>query len=312
MLNLFSILLVSHIIIYLIAIPIILVIMGYIIFYMINLSLQITSDMNQYNSHPLDLETLNNEIMPLGFAYFREQDFFFSIMYPWQRKYGYCKAYDDIAPLFCMIIDCEPVYFNYDNRNWLIEFWKGQYGMTTGAEIGVYVSTSTSPKKEEIIYDSVSDSELLKLSYELKFKDNTLLKRNNIHWWLTGFKLGFFSNPSDLVMDINIGFKDNLMKEAFIEGLKKTGYSDDDINVGSYSVSFTFRKPYTKQSITKNKLITYFAQIYNKHNCRIYNKITRNYDNSLDKLNYIKAKFPILFNRALKIGKSRKIYDIIK
>ena len=32
------------------------------------------------------------------------------------------------------IIDCEPIYFSYGGKRWLIELWKGQYALTTGAE----------------------------------------------------------------------------------------------------------------------------------------------------------------------------------
>ena len=43
-----------------------------------------------------------------------------------------------MAPRFQMVFDSLPVYFNYRGRTWLIEFWKGQYGINAGGEIGIY------------------------------------------------------------------------------------------------------------------------------------------------------------------------------
>jgi hypothetical protein len=60
-----------------------------------------------------------------------------------QRKAGYCWNYDRAAPIFNMIIDCEPICFKYGGAKWMIELWKGQYGIMTGAEIGVYKEPGT-------------------------------------------------------------------------------------------------------------------------------------------------------------------------
>lgn len=87
------------------------------------------------------LEELNRDLKPFGFAYDPSQDLFYSLMDCWQRNFGYCRLYDEATATFSMIIDCEPIYFRYGGKKWLIEFWKGQYGMTTGGEIGIYYTT---------------------------------------------------------------------------------------------------------------------------------------------------------------------------
>ena len=72
---------------------------------------------------------------------FSDQDIIFSRMNAWQRDFGYAYVYDFVAPATInAIIDCEPFFFRYNNKDWMIELWKGQYGFETGAEIGVYVS----------------------------------------------------------------------------------------------------------------------------------------------------------------------------
>lgn len=38
-----------------------------------------------------------------------------------QRDLGYCKLYDDSAATMDMIIGCEPIYFTYGGKDWLIE-----------------------------------------------------------------------------------------------------------------------------------------------------------------------------------------------
>ena len=37
-----------------------------------------------------------------------------------------------------MVFDCEPLYFSCNGKSYLLELWKGQYGMSTGAGIGFY------------------------------------------------------------------------------------------------------------------------------------------------------------------------------
>ncbi|HHX56079.1 MAG TPA: DUF4474 domain-containing protein, partial [Clostridiales bacterium] len=79
--------------------------------------------------------SINDELKSFGFAYDDKANFFYSILDPWQKDLGYCSLYDEAAPALSMIFDSEPIYFDYNGKHWLIEFWKGQYGITTGGEI---------------------------------------------------------------------------------------------------------------------------------------------------------------------------------
>lgn len=71
-----------------------------------------------------------------------------------------------------MVFNALPVYFDYDGRTWLIEFWKGQYGLHTGCEIGVYCSDRILRPAERSaeLFHAVSDEELLPMSFVLKQK----------------------------------------------------------------------------------------------------------------------------------------------
>jgi len=74
-----------------------------------------------------------------GFLYDSAQDIIYSSMNALQRETGFCHLYDEAAPaIISAIIDCEPIRFHYGGKDWMIELWKGQYGLETGAEIGVY------------------------------------------------------------------------------------------------------------------------------------------------------------------------------
>ena len=81
---------------------------------------------------------LNRDLAEAGFAYDRKEDIFYSLMDCWQREMGYCQLYDEGSSLFNMVMHCEPVRFSYAGKRWMIELWKGQYGITTGAEVGIY------------------------------------------------------------------------------------------------------------------------------------------------------------------------------
>jgi hypothetical protein len=77
-----------------------------------------------------------------GFSYDLESGLLYSRMDAKQRQLGFAYFFDEGIPLISSNISCEPVYFIYDNKEWLIEIWKGQYGMELGAEIGVYNRTA--------------------------------------------------------------------------------------------------------------------------------------------------------------------------
>jgi hypothetical protein len=69
----------------------------------------------------------------LGFTYDETQDIYISRVDSWQRKAGYSFLVDLSAAPVGMIIDCEPIIFDYNGQVYMIELWKGQYDLSTGA-----------------------------------------------------------------------------------------------------------------------------------------------------------------------------------
>ena len=253
------------------------------------------------------IKDINDALELYGFLYDKNNDIICSNMYPWQREVGYCKLYDDTAPFINMIIDSEPIYFEYDNRRWLIEIWKGQYGMTTGGEIGIYVSETDDIDIPGIFsgtfFKAVSDEELLNMSFNLKMNGEDLFQRHDYHWWLTGFDVGVFSSPNNLSMEVMLSFPNSNMKNAFLNGLKRIGYKEDEIEIINNRIYFNFDKPKSTQSYSRYKLITPFIQFMNKIYCEIYNLITKDFVRTIDKIDFLRLYYPNLFK--LIAGKNR-------
>ncbi len=253
---------------------------------------------------------LQNAVKDAGFAYDWKQDIFYSTMNPWQRKYGYCRLYDELCPPNGMIVDSEPIYFYYGGKNWLIEFWKGQYDMTTGSEVGVYTKEGVPiDHPASAFYDCASDSDRLFISYVLKKNRRILFKREDNHWWLTGFMLGEFSEPSELTLEISITLKNQKMRDAFVEGLKNTGYTGREYYINGKTVNILFDKPHSKQPITRTPITDNITQKKNYILCREFVEITSLQEEISDKMKAVEEKAPHLLSHIKNIGKTRQLFD---
>ncbi|MCL2255962.1 MAG: DUF4474 domain-containing protein, partial [Firmicutes bacterium] len=138
----------------------------------------------------------------LGFAYsgFKYDAFgniFFAAKDAFQRRFGYSRLYDRLAPWIGLVIDSEPVQFRHDNKWWKIELWKGQYGMTTGAEVGFYVRDH---RRRRGLYQSVKDCDMIDMEFVLRRNNRPIMQRQGRSWWLTGFVLGVHSRLRELDM----------------------------------------------------------------------------------------------------------------
>jgi uncharacterized protein DUF4474 len=208
---------------------------------------------------------LGTAVWAAGFDYDPGQDIIYSRMDALQRSFGYAYGYDNAALAMSAVIDCEPIFFDYAGKHWMIELWKGQYGLETGCEIGVYTRRigdtggiyplldptlgrrpGDGAPSHNLFYDCAADSDRLKLSLTLHRDGQALFSRGpELHWWLTGFKWGVLSRPEDLSVDIGIDFPDAGMRDAFTTALRALGYRD--IQTSGNSVHFEFAKPFTPQ-----------------------------------------------------------------
>lgn len=259
------------------------------------------------------LEELNRDLKTFGFAYDPSQDVFHSLMNCWQRDFGYCRLYDEASATFSMIIDCEPIYFEYNGMKWMIEFWKGQYGMTTGGEVGIYYTTGPNLNIPGIFngtfYYCVKDEDRINMSFAFRKNGNLLFTRNAYHWWLTGFKLGEFSQPSELSMDIILDLYDRQMVNAFVQALKKTGYTEEEYSVRGRRVYVHYNKPHSPQPFTRSSLTAHLMQRNNRSFCEAYQYLTEAYTDTLDKLAIVKNESPNMYHQILNMGKPRQVFD---
>ena len=223
-----------------------------------------------------------------GFLYDPCQDIIYSRMDPLQRLFGYAYGYDVAALGMNAILDCEPIFFDYAGKHWMIELWKGQYGLETGCEIGVYNRPigSNSLKyafldatvggrpgdpnpSHNMFFDCANDNELLEMSSTLYKNGQKLFSRGpKKHWWLTGFKWGVYSHPDELTMDVSITCLDAAMCAALVGALQGMGYK---VNVSSTRVSFEFATPTTHQPRSDTPAIVQAVEVIDRQIVNQYN-----------------------------------------
>ena len=122
------------------------------------------------------VQMLSKLIEPMGFAYDPKQDIFLSRTDAWQRDYGYSSLFDRTAPFFQMVFDCEPIYFDYEGKTWMIELWKGQYGINTGCELGIYQADAllSSSERKRFHFHAITDEEMLPVHIDFHKKGRLL------------------------------------------------------------------------------------------------------------------------------------------
>lgn len=97
-----------------------------------------------------------NLVQTAGFSYDPTQDIIYSNLNNVQRFFGFAQEIDSMAafPLISQI-ECEPIIFTHDNKDYMIELWKGQYGLMTGAEVGIYYMPEANIQTEPSGADSI-------------------------------------------------------------------------------------------------------------------------------------------------------------
>lgn len=165
-----------------------------------------------------DESTARKILVAAGFDYDPVQDVYFTQLDSWQRNFGFNSVYDTAAPMVGMIYSTAKIYFTYDDKDWMMEIWKGQYGITAGGEIGFYNKPTDRVMKH---FDCVTDEEMLEVSFDFYNMDELVFTRGpEKHWWLTGFKFLHVGIPSFITLDMTIEFPNRKMANAFEKGLK--------------------------------------------------------------------------------------------
>ena len=172
-------------------------------------------------------ETLNSKydtgVLDLGFVLDTDSYVISTAINSWQRGFGFTMAYD----IFCYITKVFDyttvrIKFVYDNREWMIQLWKGKYFVAPGGEIGIYTREIGS---QGTFYNCAADEDMMVMSMKLYHKDTLLFEMEpTLHWWLTGFKLHPKAYvPTSLTMHGTIDFPTEEMATLFVENAKATG-----------------------------------------------------------------------------------------
>lgn len=248
---------------------------------------------------------------PLGYHYDAYQDLFIARKDAPQKIFGYNTFYDLSAPYFNMIFDYETIYFDYNGRTWLIEMWKGQYGINTGCELGIYYADKiVSPEDYDTThFNSVSERDMLDISLKLKrvmhkkAPVSAIGEESSHHWWLTMFKMGLYTKPQNLLVNTAIRFKDRYMLYSFLNSFEKT-LPHITYTVSGLTVYFTFYQSKRSYHFFK-KMVRSIALAACHIYCCLFNYLTRSFENSGDKLLYLYYYLPFAIRMIFK-NKNKK------
>ena len=190
-----------------------------------------------------------------GFKYSMTDKVFYTAEDAWQRNFGFEETYDNFAGAGAISYDTIRVKFNYQGNEWMIQFWKGQYGLVLiGAEVGLYNRKENATASS--YYDFVTDEEKLNMSMKVyrqnaenQNKYDLLFKRSpSKTWWLTGFTPGTLSAGSyvvsedatkKLMVQVTFNFDTPEQAQAFIGGLENTTTIHHNSPKRTRSVKFT-------------------------------------------------------------------------
>ena len=251
---------------------------------------------------------LDEILEPFGFCYKAQQACIVTRVDAWQRAFGYRTLFDRTASCFGMVFDCEPIFFYYKDYTYRIELWKGQYGINTGCEAGIYRAAGRlEPEQfDKACFNSVPDGEMLTIGMKLCHKGQRLFSDLKLHWWLGGFCMGRYCEPENLTMQVSITFKNSNMLACFVESLLNMGYQKNYIDVCDLTVSFVFGCPHTRQPRCRNCLRIRWQQWKNRLFCRLFLCVTRCFTCTLDRILYLYFFLPAAFRHMFLHRRCRK------
>ncbi len=172
-----------------------------------------------------DYAVTTNEILgKFGYKYDPKQDIYYTDVDSWQRYFGFTDVYDQAAAYLTMRYKTLKIDFEYDDLLWRLQWWKGQYGVLEGAELGVY--TKKPENADFAFYKCADDENLLEMHFDYyhstddyKAKKPLFTRYEQEHWWITGFKFGL-CNPNRNVVKATLIVDNEDMADALEAGLQ--------------------------------------------------------------------------------------------
>lgn len=152
----------------------------------------------------------------------------------WQYNFGFGKIYDFVSPYILLEYDYIRVFFTYQDKDWMLQMWKGQYGLVFyGGEVGIYNRDHEDDGVNEwTFFNCPAEEDWLSMDMTLWHEqlDGTwkreFTREYDKYWWCTGFKNGHLrqEEPADeLRLTGRITFKDAEMTQLVADGLEECG-----------------------------------------------------------------------------------------
>lgn len=183
------------------------------------------------------LRNLLEEKQILSYQYSYIDDFYYTNdKDAWQYNFGFGKIYDFASPYILLEYDYIRVFFTYEDKDWMLQMWKGQYGLVFyGGEIGIYNRPhSDKGVNEWTMFNCPAEEDWLKMEMTVWHEDiygnwnRELTREYDEYWWCTGFKNGHLrqEEPADeLRLTGRITLKDAEMTALVADGLAECGFA---------------------------------------------------------------------------------------
>ncbi len=245
------------------------------------------------------INMLDGILDPFGLFYDEKRDVFSSKLTAWQRGNGYLQPDKNR-------VDSCPVYFEFEGKTWLIEFVKGNYGVMTGAETGVYHADGiVEPMLYDFIhFDAAYDYELLHIRNRL-MKDGKVIYENHArHWWLAGFRPGIICENDSLQLFSAVKFGTEVAAEVFFKALEsKVEERNDGSSCGICGNKVFFMMCSGNESGIVKKRI---AGRWNYINEKKYMWLSRPFTSTMDRVLYLFFLMPSSINSIITIDREFK------
>ncbi len=170
----------------------------------------------------------------VGYLYDPVEKCFYTADDTWQRNFGYSEIYDNAASLIVIIIETCRIKFEYANKDWMFQLWKGQYGWVLyGAEIGIYNKEKNRPIEH---YTCATDEDMLQMQMTLWERQTVMGVETWVRsfgrpyerqWWHTGFVWGnMIGRNKDLKMEARLTMRDYAMLDAVVKAFREKGFDE--------------------------------------------------------------------------------------
>ncbi len=225
---------------------------------------------------------VENQVLSYQYSY--EDDYYYTNdKEAWQYNFGFGKIYDIVSPYVFLEYDYIRVFFTYENKDWMLQMWKGQYGFIFyGGEIGIYNRPHADDGLPEwTFFNCPAEEDWLNMEMTLWHEElngtwtREFSREYGKYWWCTGFKNGHLRNvePADeLRLTGRITFKDEEMTKIVVEGLKACGFRNapskdkiglDQIYVEGNDVNFCWQNISEAESTMTIKFIGGAMTVFN-------------------------------------------------